>query len=136
MISIEVKLTTGVILIYGSSYGDWIKNFFERWRLWAVDGVLDPVESKLMQQQTSQDVLVTNPDIQSDIERLWKEQNSLKNALTTLDSTVNNLSSEIENMVVAINDLKSSQEEVSTRNLTKNDEKLKFFLQTASDDCI
>ena len=133
MINIDIKLTTGIIFVYGSSYEEWLNAFFESWRSLVVDGVRKTAD---ITSDIPQPPISTEADIRADVERLWTEHTSLKNAVVTLDSTVNNLSADIQSMVSAFNDLKSSQEESSRRTLSKNDEKLKVFLETASDECV
>ena len=134
MINIDIKLTTGIVFVYGSSYEDWFDTFFESWRSLVVDGVRKPVD--MPTPPIPQGTIPTDEDIRTDVDRLWLEHNSLKTAVTTLDSTVKNLTVELQGMVSAIQELKSSQEDSSRKSLSKTDEKLKVFLETASDECV
>ena len=134
MVTVEIKFATGIIFVYGSQYEVWIDRTFDSWRSLAVDGVHQPLNITPPTAPSSGSSITS--DLNADVERLWEEHTSLKNAFTTLDSTVNNLSTEIHGLVKAINDIKSSQEEISRANLSKNDEKIQVFLTTASDECV
>ena len=83
MINIEIKLNTGIILVYGSQYDDWIKSFFDKWKSLAVDGVRPLTEPGSDQPQDSEGAPPMKSDTQIDMERLWQEHKTLKTAFTT-----------------------------------------------------
>ena len=107
MITIEIKLTTGLVFAYGYGYEDWFCTFFEPWRSLVVDGVRIPISTPPPQTEHKESPL-TIDDINTNVERLWNEHNSLKTAFVTMDTTVSNLSSEIQDLVSAVRELKSS----------------------------
>ena len=135
MIIVEIRFATGVILVEGSRHEEWMDGFFERWSKLAIEGVLTPSPVRAEVSATTK-AETGNIDLHHDVECLWQEHNSLKNAFTTLDSTVSKLSDDIQDMLKAITDLRSSQENMSKVTLSKDDDKLQVFLKTASDECV
>ena len=135
MIIVEIRFATGVILVEGSRHEEWMDGFFERWSKLAIEGVLTPSPVHAEVSSTTK-AETGNIDLHHDVECLWQEHNSLKNAFTTLDSTVSKLSDDIQDMLKAITDLRSSQENMSKVTLSKDDDKLQVFLKTASDECV
>ena len=139
MITIEIKLTNGIVFIYGSQYEMWSESFFDVWHSLAVDGVKKSLNTTLTTSEKDTHEAtetISTADLKQDVERLWSDHSSLKNAIVTIDMTMKNLSNDIQDMLSAINDLKSSQESLSESNCAKTEEKLQTFIKLVSDECI
>ena len=135
MIIVEIRFATGVILVEGSSHEEWLDGIFERWSKLAIEGEFTPAPVCAVVTTTTK-AGTGDMDLHHDVESLWQAHNSLKNAFTTLDSTVNKLSDDIQDMLKAINDLRTAQETMSKVTLSKDDDKIQTFLKTASDECV
>ena len=146
MIIVEIRFTTGVVLVEGFQHEEWLTKRFEAWQKLAIKDVSIPVVANEnvtpATKVETDDIPATKPEmdeftnLHNDVEQLWEEHKSLKNAFTTLDSTVSKLSDDIQSMLTVIKDLRTSQEDVSKVTLSKNDDKLQVFLKTVSDDCV
>ena len=78
----------------------------------------------------------SDDETRQDVERLWEEHNDLKTAVTTLETSVGNLSEEVQNLVTVIHELKKSSEATDIAKEKKLDDKLQVFLKAATDNCV
>ena len=128
--NVDIKLTTGVVFVYGSNYKNWIDMTFKSWRSLVVDGIYEPLHNAPKLPVPD----LTN-DVNAEFEKLWGEHATLKNALETLDSSMRNLAEEVKNLKDVIKEVKKSQEDTSKEDRTKYDEKVSVFLKSASESC-
>ena len=93
MVTVEMKLTTGIILVSGSNFQSWIDRTFKPWKSLAVDGILEPVKVP-----PNIHAPAAKTEVNTELERLWEEHGTLKNALTTLDKSVSSLSDDVKTL--------------------------------------
>ena len=129
-VNVDIRFSTGIILIYGTNYKTWVDRTFKSWRSLTVDGIYEPVKDipKLPVPNISD-------DMNSELEKLWSEHSSLKNAVETLDTSVTNLTNEVKLLNDTINELKASQDDLFKEDRIKFDQKVSLFLKTASEEC-
>ena len=139
IVNVEITLTTGLICVSATNYETWISSIFEPWRSLTVDGIAKPIEpfSDQTNDEEAKDPKgeVEERDIRNDVERLWEEHRTLKTAFSTLESTVNTMNVNIQNLTKSIETMKKSQIEESQLSARKTDTRIMALIGTASDDC-
>ena len=70
-----------------------------------------------------------------DVERLWEEHNSLKTAVTTLETSLSNISNDLQELSNMFGSFKEEYNKGFETHEKKWDDKLQTFVRLAADDC-
>ena len=129
-IVIEIKISTGAILVSGNNYQDWIKEVFEYWHN-LVKTDVNTIPPTLPPPPTRK--IRNDDDDETQMSQLWEEQTKLKTSITTLGSSVNELRNDLQRLSETIASHNSAhQEQIKERDDTW-DKKLVSFLESAEE---
>ena len=139
VVSVEIAFTTGVICVWGTKYKEWINYLFDSWKKIVSDGIfqsLPPFDIPVSGESNTGDKVVDlEGDFAKDIESLWEEHNTLKTAFSTLEGSVNSLTSNICNLTTSLEEVKSAMAKDSLLLEKRKDQRLVTFIETAATEC-
>ena len=139
MVTVELKFDTGVIFIAGGKYEQWVEELFDHWRSVSTNEISSPDVDNVLKEGDAETEKtfpkkVVDP-LLNDVERLWEEHNSLKTAFTTLESSINNISNELQELAKMFGSFKEESEKGCKAREIKSDGKMQIFIETASEHC-
>ena len=134
-IVIEIKISTGVILVSGNNYQEWMGQFFQSWHKMVESSLDEYAPPQPMLPPPSQNVPTTLPDDDSETQmsQLWEEQAKLKTSITTLGNSVEEMRSDLQGLSDSITSLKSTFHDLLAERDQAWDKKLTIFLDSAEE---
>ena len=133
-VTVEIKLTSGVVLLTGTNHQEWIAVMFEPWKSTMETGTFDPASifEEVKQRPTTR---LQKEDDSSEIAILWEENESLKNSLLNLENAVSQISEENKKITTLLVNQRTEYELNLKKIVTAYDEKIAGFLLAAESSC-
>ena len=130
---IEIRVVTGVVLLSGTNYQEWITHNFAPWL-----NIVQQLDNNTQSDGSSpQPTVAASPVASDEAERkdelvqLWEENARLKTAVSTLETTIQDLQTDLLTLNKTLSDQRLTLEQLVKDSNTAWDNKLVGFLESA-----
>ena len=86
-VTVHIKIACGLIFISGTNYQEWIEMSFDSWKAVVTNNIYEPINYISKEEPK----IVLDDNVNVELDKLWEEHVTLKNALTTLEKSVSDL---------------------------------------------
>ena len=128
---VELSIISGVVMISGTGHQDWINDSFTSWSDLVECGNSTRLQTTTQSGHPSSSTV--KQDEQIELSQLWEENTKMKTSLSTLESAINDLRSDLQTMTERMADHHSSNEALIQTKNKEWDGRLQGFLLAAEE---